>query len=53
VFTLRGEGMPRASDPSRRGDLHIRVQVAFPSGLGRLTDAQRAALRAALQGCDG
>ncbi len=42
--------MPHAGDPRRRGKLHVRLSVAFPSSLGSLCDAQRAALRAALSG---
>jgi DnaJ-class molecular chaperone len=40
--------MPCAADPSRRGNLHVRLHVQFPTTLGPLTDAQRAVLRQAL-----
>jgi hypothetical protein len=42
--------MPRTSDPSRRGNLHVRLQVVFPASLAGLSDAQRTALRRALGG---
>jgi hypothetical protein len=50
VITYPGEGMPRTSDPSRRGNLHVRLQVVFPASLAGLSDAQRTALRRALGG---
>jgi hypothetical protein len=40
--------MPRAADPSRRGNLHVRLQIEFPASLQTLTAAQRASLRQAL-----
>ncbi|KAI8473561.1 MAG: hypothetical protein J3K34DRAFT_410493 [Monoraphidium minutum] len=48
VLSFKGEGMPCAADPARRGNLHVRLRVEFPSSLERLTGAQRAALRQAL-----
>jgi hypothetical protein len=50
VISLQGEGMPRTSDPSRRGNLHVRLQIVFPASLAALSDAQRQALRRALDG---
>jgi len=38
VFRLRGQGMPRLGDPSRRGDLLAEVHVQLPE---HLTDRQR------------
>lgn len=40
--------MPCAADPSRRGNLHVRLQVQFPASLASLSDEQRAILRQAL-----
>lgn len=42
---LPGEGMPLSKDPSKRGNLRVRFEVAFPASL---TDAQKALLRQAL-----
>jgi molecular chaperone DnaJ len=42
VFRLRGKGIPQATKPSQRGDLHVKVVVETPQGL---SDGQREALR--------
>jgi len=42
VFRLRGMGMPKLKTPSRRGDLHVAVEVALP---GSLTAEEKALLR--------
>ncbi|MER3485600.1 MAG: molecular chaperone DnaJ, partial [Chloroflexota bacterium] len=38
VFRLRGQGMPRLGEPSRRGDLFVEVHAQLPE---KLTDRQR------------
>ena len=45
VRVLRGEGMPITKQPGKKGDLHVALDVVLP---GRLSDAQKAALRGAL-----
>lgn len=42
VFRLRGMGMPKLKTPSRRGDLHVAVEVALP---GSLTAEEKALLQ--------
>ena len=49
-MSLPGEGMPCASDPSRRGNLHVRLRIEFPASLSGLSDSQRERLRQALSG---
>ncbi len=38
VFRLRGQGMPRAGQPTQRGDLHVEVHARLPT---RLSARQR------------
>lgn len=33
IFTLKGQGVPHLSAPSRRGDLHVEVYVQVPTSL--------------------
>ncbi|CAA6661822.1 unnamed protein product [Spirodela intermedia] len=42
---VRGEGMPIAKDPSRKGNLRIRFQIRFPT---RLTQEQKAGIKSLL-----
>ncbi len=47
VKTVRGEGMPVSkSTRGEKGDLRVRLDVAFPT---TLSDSQKAQLRAALR----
>lgn len=50
VITFKGLGMPTVGNPSHRGNLHVRLQVQFPSNafISALGAAQRARLRHAL-----
>jgi curved DNA-binding protein len=41
-FRLRGKGMPRLSNPDRRGDLYARVRLVLPE---RMTEDELAAFR--------
>lgn len=47
VIKVKGEGMPKASSPDKKGDLYIKYTVAFPD---KLTDEQKVAARALLGG---
>jgi DnaJ-class molecular chaperone len=33
TFSLRGQGMPRLSDASQRGDLYVQVRAVLPTNL--------------------
>lgn len=39
VVRIPGEGMPRTSDPSQRGDLHVQYSISFPRSLDASTRA--------------
>lgn len=50
VLSFAGEGMPRAADPTTRGNLHVRLNIVFPESLAFLSPEQREALRRVLSG---
>jgi DnaJ-class molecular chaperone len=48
ILKAENEGLPLIDDPSRRGNLFVKVHVAFPQAL-RLTDEEKAQLRKYLE----